>query len=207
MANWGRRPITDAGKAKTAPPEITYYYDGEERLDRRPLGRVERFVDPQGNVMSLQIGADGDPQKMMTMDRKRMEYRRDGFVEHAKCPLRHGTHLMAGAIGKDFSALPVDMREPCEHDPRTLVKQGHDLHAQNGCVHIEWLIKHRVDKEKAQNAKRNATRVAQEAREAKRRKLEDLQLTKAEAEMGLVSDEPTDPAPRRRKRNPDETPE
>jgi hypothetical protein len=146
----------------------------------------------------------------MTMDRKRMEYRRDGFIEHAKCPLRHGTHLMAGPIAKDFSALPDNLREACDGDPRTLVRSGHDLHAQNGCPHVEWLISYRVNKEKLQNEKRNATRIAQEKREAKRRKIEDIQLQKAEVELGLVdADEPapTDPAPRRRKRSDVEMPE
>lgn len=173
MANFGRRPITDAGKPK---PNLTYFFNGEERIDRRPLGKVERFVDPQGNVVSLQLGADGDPQRGMTVDKMRLQYRRDGFVEHAKCPLRHGTHLMAGVIGKDFSGLPDDLRNPCAADSRTLVRKGHELHATEACPHIEWLISSRVSKEKAQNEKRNANRIAQEKREAEKIELQAAQL-------------------------------
>ena len=180
MATFGRRPITDAGGPK---PEITYFHDGEERIDRRPLGRVERFVDPQGNVMSLQLSAAGDPVRTVTADRMRLQYRRDGFVEHAKCPLRHGTHLMAGKIAKDFSAMPASMSEPCDSDPRTLVRRGHELHATDGCPHIEWLIAYRVQKEADQAKKRNANRIAQEKRDAEKAELERLQLEMAKEQI------------------------
>lgn len=216
MSNWGRRPITDAGKAKTNPPHLTYYFQDEERLDRRPLGRVERFVDPQGNVVSLQLGAEGDPQRQVTMDRRRMEYRRDGFIEHAKCPLRHGTFLMAGAIGKDFSSMAQDQKfgkvtvkalpaEPCNHDPKTLERHGHDLYAKDACPHIEWLIEFRRERARFQNEKRNARRIAEERREEKRRMLEDLQLKKAESELGISDDDTSSaPEPRRRRRGVEE---
>jgi hypothetical protein len=180
MANFGRRPVTDAGKPK---PAITYYFDGEQRIDRRPLGKVERFVDPQGAVVSLALASDGDPQKAMTIDKMRFQYRRDGFVEHAKCPLRHGTHLSAGKIAKDFAAMPAKLSEPCAVDPKTLKKVGHDLHATESCPHIEWLIASRVLKEKQQNDKRNASRMAAEKRELEKRELESIQLEMAKEQI------------------------
>lgn len=183
MSNWGRRPITDAGKAKTSPPNITYFFDGEERLDRRPLGKVERFVDPQGNVMSLQVYGDGDPQRQVTADRQRMLYRRDGFVEHAKCPLRHGIHLMAGQTSKDFTALPASLHTACDADPRTMTKERGELHATKACPHIEWLIEARREKESKQATKRNAARMAVEKREADKRELEELQLAMAKEQL------------------------
>lgn len=180
MANFGRRPITDAGKPK---PTVTYYYDGEERLDRRPLGRVERFVDAVGNVVSLQLAGDGDPVRQMTADKMRLQYRRDGFVEHAKCPLRHGTHLMAGPIAKDFSSMPASLGEPCAADSRTMVRRGHELHATKACPHIEWLIEARRAKELEQAKKRNANRIAQEQQAAEEAELKRLQLEMAKEQI------------------------
>jgi hypothetical protein len=182
MANWGRRPITDAGKPK---PYITYLYNDEERIDRRPLGRVERFVDLVGNIVSLQLAGDGDPQRQVTADKLRMQYRRDGFIEHAKCPVRHGTLLFSGQIAKDFSAMPDDLKNsPCDSDPRTLVKRGHDLHATEACPHIEWLIEARRTKELKQAKKRNADRIREEERREARSKaeMELLEFAKDAAE-------------------------
>jgi hypothetical protein len=182
MANFGRRPITDAGKPK---PYITYLYNDEERIDRRPLGRVERFVDLVGNIVSLQLAGDGDPQRQITADKLRMQYRRDGLIEHAKCPVRHGTLLFAGAIAKDFAAMPDDLKNAaCDNDPRTLVKRGHDLHATEACPHIEWLIQERRAKELKQAKKRNADRLKQEERiEARQRaEMELLEFAKDAAE-------------------------
>jgi hypothetical protein len=187
MSNWGRRPITDAGKAKARPPHVTYLFEGEERIDRRPLGRVERFVDPQGNVVSLQLAGDGDPMRQMTADRLRMQYRRDGFIEHAKCPYRHGTALTQGTqTAKDFGKLTASgmSPQPCAEDPRTLIKTADgDLQATTGCRHIEALIEHRRKVEAAQAKKRNAARIAQEKREEEKRELEKLQLEMAKEQI------------------------
>lgn len=194
MANWGRRPITDAGKPL---PSVTYLFNGEERIDRRPIGRVERFVDPQGNVCNLQLAGDGDPNKAQRADVNRTQYHRDGFVEHAKCPLRHGLHLHAGVIKKDFSTLPDGLGDPCTADPKVMTKVAGDLVAQESCPHVEWLITSRREKEAAQAKKRNAARIAQEKRDENKRRLEELQLKKAEQEFGLA---PTDEEPKTRRK-------
>lgn len=181
MANFGRKTITQADKPK---PHTTYYFNGEERIDRRPQGRrVERFVDPQGNVVSLQLAGDGDPAPVATSDRVRMEKRREGFIEHAKCPLRHGTHMAAGQTQKDFAAMfkaNPDLAEACAVDKKTMERHDGDLHAVLACPHVEALIQYRVKKEAEQNAKRNAARLKLEERdEAKRRvELELLELAK-----------------------------
>lgn len=184
MANFGRRPITDATKPR---PQSTYYYDGEERLDRRPQGKhVERFVDPAGNVVSLQLAGDGDPQRAMTVDRVRMEKRRDGFVEHAKCPLRHGTHVAAGVTGKDFADLLKSkpaLATPCGADKKTMERRDGDLHAVESCPHIEALIDFRVTRERIQNEKRNAARLLDEKRNAEKRELESIQLEMAKEQI------------------------
>lgn len=181
MANFGRKTITQADKPR---PDITYFFNGEERIDRRPQGRrVERFVDPVGNVVSLQLAGDGDPAPVATADRVRMEKRRDGFIEHAKCPLRHGTHMAAGQTQKDFVAMfkaNPGLAEPCAGDKKTMERRDGDLYAVTACPHVEALIAYRVKKEADQNAKRNAARIKQEERdEAKRRvEMELLELAK-----------------------------
>lgn len=174
MGNFGRRPITDAGKGQ---PKLTYMFKDEERLDRRPQGRVERFVDPDGGVMSLQLASDGDPVRKQTEDKMRMSYRRKGFVEHAKCPLRHGHHLFAGVIAKDFSKMPDDLKNrACDSDPKVMKKVGHDLYAQNACPHIEWLIQSRKEYKASQDAKRNESRIADEKRKKEAAELQAAQL-------------------------------
>lgn len=177
MANFGRRPITKADGPK---PHATYFYNGEERLDRRPQGRmVERFVDPVGGVMSIQLAGDGDPQRQITADRVRMEKRRDGWVEHAKCPLRHGTHMTTGVTSKDFAALLKSkpaLSTPCATDKKTMERRDGDLHAVNACPHIEALIAYRVTKEAEQAKKRNEKRIQLEQQDAERLALQAAQL-------------------------------
>ncbi len=152
-------------------------HNGEERLDRRPQGKVERFVDPDGGVMSLQLASDGDPIRKQTEDKMRIAYRRKGFVEHAKCPLRHGTHLIAGKISKDFSKMPDDLKATaCDSDPKVMKRVNGDLHASTACVHIEWLIKERIAYKVEQEKRRNSVRIADEKRKAEAAELQAAQL-------------------------------
>lgn len=172
--NYGKRPISNADKAK---PQMTYRVGDEERLDRRPAGKVERWVDPQGNVLSIQMYADGDPNRAATYERAKLQRRRDGFVEHAKCPLRHGTHLTSGVISRDFRAvLNRTNQEPCASDPRTMSKVDGEFHAGTACPHVEALIAHRVAQEAKAAARRNEARAKEEKRDAEKRELEALQL-------------------------------
>lgn len=183
MANFGRRPITDASKGV---PQTSYFHNGEERIDRRPLGTVSRFVDPQGNVVSLQLASDGDPQKAMTIERRRLELRRDGFVEHAKCPVRHGTHLAAGPAQRDFQKLITSRDwtpEPCAQDPRVMTRRNGDLHAETACAHVEALIAFRRAQETEQANKRNRARIAKEEADAARLKLEAAQLEMVQEQL------------------------
>ena len=63
--NWGKTPITNADKrAATQTRYLVEVEDGhEERIDRRPLGKVERFVDKAGHVIAVQLYSDGDPRR------------------------------------------------------------------------------------------------------------------------------------------------
>ena len=172
--NYGKRPISNADKAK---PQMEYRVGDDLRLDRRPAGRVERWIDPQGGVMSIQMYADGDPNAAATYERSKLQRRRDGFVKHSECPLRHGTHLVDGPIARDFrAALGKGPHEPCASDPRTMTKVDGEFHAGTGCPHIETLIEYRVAQEAKAAAKRNEKRAKEEKIEADRRELEAMQL-------------------------------
>jgi hypothetical protein len=177
--NWGRTPVTIADKLHTATQTkyLVATKDGdEERLDRRPLGKVERFVDPVGNVCSLQLAGDGDAQKASSLIRQRAQFHKKGFVEFSKCPLKHGLRHSSELARKDFAKMPANLEGECKHDPKVMERRDGDLYAMPGCQHIEWLIDFRRKKEASQLAKRNASRIAQEKREAEKQDLQALQL-------------------------------
>ncbi len=180
MSKFGPQPINDASKGV---PTVTYQHEGEERIDRRPAGKVERFVDPQGNVVSIQLSPSGDPNPVATADRMRMSHRREGFVEHAKCPLKHGIRHSTPAIDRDYLDMPAALERPCVDDPQvmTAVMRGRHktLHAQKSCPHIEWLITSRREREKAENDKRFAYRAQQETLEKSKLELAAIQLEEA----------------------------
>ena len=193
MGKFGRRPITDASKGQ---PKLVYHFNESERIDRRPQGKCERFVDPAGNVMTVQLAGDGDPNPAEGIRRRRAELHKKGFVEHAKCPLRHGHNLIPGKTTKDFLRIPDQLKAPCDGDPaRMLVKDKFgDIQAQKACPHIEWLIARRIEVEKEELAKRNEHRVAQEKREQQKRELEQWQFEKAKAEMEAAKNRSADAA-------------
>lgn len=179
--NWGRTPVSNADKLRTA--QAKYFVDTndgpEERIDRRPQGKVERFVDKAGNVCSLQMHADGDSQRAASAIRMRSQYHAKGFVEFSKCPVKHGTRHANSETSREFAKMPADLQGECKHDPKVMERVDGDLYARSGCPHIEWLIKHRTDKEAAQAKKRNSARIAQEKRAAEKVELESIQLEMA----------------------------
>lgn len=175
MANFGKRPINDANEYKKRTSSV-FYHDGEQRIDRRPYGFCERFVDGVGNVITLQLATPGDPRAQETILRIRAEKHNDGWIEHAKCPLRHGLDQVTPAVSREFARMPADMRQRCESDPKVMSRKNGELHAEYGCKHIEWLIKDRIAREAEQNAKRNSSRVAEEKRKAEAVALQEAQL-------------------------------
>lgn len=193
--NWGRTPVTNADKRHLT--QMTYLAPAstpgefEERIDRRPMGKVERFVDKEGNVLSLQMYTDGDDKKLATEQRLRTAYHAKGFVEHAKCPIKHGTRNACEATRKDFAKMPaefegVSLEGECKYDPRVMELVGADkragirgdLHARFGCPHIQWLIHHR----KSEAAKAYALRNAHVA-ELARKEAEQQENQRIQAEL------------------------
>lgn len=201
MANFGKRPINDAAKyttPSTGKPHPSFYYNGEHRIDRRPYGKIERFVDGVGNVITLQLSTPGDPQAVLTANRVRLEKRMDGWVEHAKCPLRHGIQNATPELAREFSKLPADMKSACSADPKVMKREDGELHALDSCCHIEWLIASRRKEEAKQNKKRNEARIraeeqAQEARDLQAAQLEMVkeQIAERKARKGKAK-EPTE---------------
>jgi hypothetical protein len=175
MGNFGKRPINDANDYKKQTSSA-YVFNGEHRIDRRPFGRCERFVDPVGNVITLQLATPGDPRAVETALRIRNEKHMDGWIEHAKCPLRHGHDQLTPAISREFRKMPAELRDRCEADPKVMSRKDGELHAEHGCPHIEWLIADRVKREAEQNAKRNAQRIREEKRKAEAEALQAAQL-------------------------------
>src|SRR5690606_8284091 len=112
-----------------------------------------------------------------TAERKRREYHRKGFVEHAKCPVKHNTMTIAGKIADDFAQMPDELRmTPCDRDPRVMHRVGSELHAGKACPHIEWLIEYRRERYKASVQRRNAGRIAADEQSRLKREHEALQI-------------------------------
>src|SRR5690348_8303501 len=166
--NWGRTPVTNADKRAATQTKYLVEADGgtEERIDRRPLGKVERFVDAAGNIVSLQLYADGDAQRAQTEIRMRAQYHKKGLVEFSKCPVKHGTRNSSTVTEKDFRKMPSALASECRHDPKVMERRDGDLYAKTACPHIEWLIEQRRAAAAEAYAKRNA-HVAEAARKAK----------------------------------------
>lgn len=183
MANFGKRPINDAGQAQKTRMAVAMYHDGEQRLDRRPYGKIERFIDPVGNVITLQLSTPGDPMAVQTALRIRNEKHADGWVEHAKCPLRHGMQHKTPALEREFRKLPPELREACASEPKVMSRKDGELHAEKSCAHIEWLIASRRAEEAKQNKKRNAARIKEEERKTKADKLLQMQTEIAERQL------------------------
>lgn len=189
--NWGRTPVTNADKHRlTQSKYLVELVDDkgvsqghEERIDRRPQGKVEKFVDPVGNICSLQMFSEGDSRRQESVVRARAAYHAKGFVEFSKCPIKHGTRHANPATGREFAKMPASLEGECKRDPQIMERKDGELYARPGCQHIEWLVKFRRDKEAEALAKRNAGRVAQEKRLAEKAELETIQLEMAREQV------------------------
>lgn len=178
--NWGRTPVTNADKRAHTETKYMVAVNGEteERIDRRPLGKVERFVDPDGGVVSLQLYGDGDARRHESEIRRRAELHRKGFVEHAKCPIKHGTRNSSTIATKDFAKMPTALAAECKHDKKAMERRDGDLYAVDACPHIEWLIAARRAKATESYRKRNEINVKR-AEQAEAREAAQLEQAKA----------------------------
>lgn len=185
MAKFGATPINDATRPR---PQVAYRFDGEARIDKRPYGKVERFIDRRGNVVNLQLAADGNPNPQEWADKLRARFHRAGFVEHAKCPVRHGVSAIA-EIAPDFEELPEELAQACGSDSKTMVRTSSGLEAQRGCPHVEWLISSRREKATLDDLKTNAAAAARDKLEAEKNELARVQLEIAKEELEARRDQ------------------
>jgi hypothetical protein len=192
MASISKSYGYDVGRSgdPTKPRRVTY--KGERRGEKVPRGVAERFVDLQGNVVVAQLVGPGIPPTQEAISRARADLHArknndgtiQGFVEHGKCPLRHGTRHRNELIEDEFAAMPEALQKPCGADPEgsTATKGAGGVRTINhgdGCPHIEWLITERVRKEAERTASRRANR--ESPMDLERRKLAAMQQQADEA--------------------------
>jgi hypothetical protein len=135
------------------PRRVTY--KGSRRGEKIPRGVVERFVDLQGNVVTCSLVGPGIPATPDAIARERanLHARKNGdgtvigYVEHGKCPLRHGTRHRNPVLEDEFTKMPAELQKPCDGDPAGSTRQrdaaGTVVVHGDACPHIEWLISER----------------------------------------------------------------
>ena len=180
--NYSKNPATDASKVRTQT-QVRYFVEGpdglEERIDRRPMGKVERFVDREGNVVQSPMFVEGDQHKTETERRNRANLHAKGFVELAQCPISSGAQKYA----HEFLKMPEHLREQCRTAPRLFEKRGRDVFAHNGCAHVQWLQEYRREEAAKAYALRNAHVAAAAESRAREERIRALQLKKLEEEV------------------------
>lgn len=182
MAKLSQRNFNDVGKRAAKP--LSYTHNGEPRIEKRPHGEVKRFVDPSGGVVNILLGNAGSITLKADVTKALEAHHTHGFVEHGKCPLKHGVRYTSPKIEADFGNLPEDLQRPCSDDPTPLVKNRRGkIEARESCPHVEWLIQFRRERERVENEGRNAARVAAEAKAREREELQSVQLDIAKEEL------------------------
>ncbi len=151
MASMSKGYAFNAGKRDPLKSRVISY-KGTRRAEKWPSGKIERFVDLQGNVVTRQLVAPGIPPTEDRINAARahahLEKNADGSVqgsiEHGRCPLKHGVRFLTPTIEAEFSELPDELQRPCSEESPTVTRgKAGVLDNHDGCPHIEWLIKSR----------------------------------------------------------------
>lgn len=179
--------IYDAGSRPDPKKPRQVFANGERRSEKWPSGSVERFVDLQGNVVQIQMHSPGVAKTADTIVRKRNQLHAakngdgtvQGFIEHGKCPLRHGLNLLTPLIEDEFTAMPSELMRPCQSDPQTARRTAKGIEYLEPCPHIKWLIENRIAKEADRRASRSNRQ--ETLRDIELKKLAAAEATAAEA--------------------------
>lgn len=167
MGSLSASSIHNAGKRDPKKPR-TVIVKGERRSESWPSGVTEQFVSLQGNVVTCQLLPAGVAKSPDLIGRARGELHRakngdgtvQGFVEHDKCPLKHGVPYRSPLLEEEFALLPDDLKRPCKEDPVTkqIVQRGPNKFIEylDPCPHIQWLIESRRQRENERRASRRA---------------------------------------------------
>lgn len=171
MGSLSKAYVHNAGTRDPAKPKTTFY-SGKHRKDpngppeRRqllyPSGTVERFVNLHGTVVQVQLVPSGTPPtpEAIATARARMHRHKtedgetQGFIEHGRCPLRHGTRELSDVVREEFAKMPANIQAPCSEDPVTWRRTPKGIEYFDSCPHVQWLIKER----KAKHAARTEAR-------------------------------------------------
>lgn len=144
------RIVTYKGKRKNRKGDAPGP-DGVRRKHLYPSGKVERFVNLQGTVVEIPLVPSGVPPTNEAVASARAKLHRmrshdgdvEGFIEHGRCPLRHGTRELSDRIREEFSTMPNELQAPCKEDPTTWRKGPKGIEYFDSCPHVEWLITER----------------------------------------------------------------
>lgn len=125
----GNVPVFDAVKYKQATRTIVV--DGQKRIERRPIQKSIRMVDPSGNIAWLPLyggpsqTGDTDPYKVSVEYAKR----KAGWIPYGQCPQNGGYDIV--------SKLPdeVKNRRPC-----TAGKKGGEVSDLDPCTCVLEVI-------------------------------------------------------------------
>lgn len=165
MGSLSKSNIYDAGSRPDPKKPRQVTYKGERRAEKWPSGVSERFVDLQGNVITRQLISPGLAATADAVNRERTRLHMaknsdgtvQGFLEHGKCPIRHGFRHLTPLLEEEFAELPADLQRPCAHDPATVSKGARGVREyHDGCAHIEWLITSRRKREADRLAAKSA---------------------------------------------------
>jgi hypothetical protein len=153
MGNLSRAAFFDAGVNK--PPVRSFVYNGEHRVDKHPSGHVERWIDPSGNVMFVQLVPPGVPKSVQAYNaaRAKLETSVPGdkkWIEHKVCPLANGK--------LDYDLFPANLQRPC--------RKGSYGRGQ-ACPHVEHVIEKRRAEHQAAVDLRRAPALAERKRREK----------------------------------------
>jgi hypothetical protein len=172
--SFSRSSVHNAGKRDPKVPR-TVFYKGERRSERWPSGAVERFVDLQGDVVTVQMVPPGIPATDEALARRRSAMHGksngdrsvQGFVEHDKCPLRHGARHRTPMIEEEFTALPESLQRPCTADPTVATRTRKGIEYGDACPHILWLMESRRKAAEIRRDSRRARNVDHAAEQTK----------------------------------------
>jgi hypothetical protein len=90
-----------------------------------------------------------------------------GFVEHDKCPLRHGARHRTPMLEEEFTALPENLQRPCTEDPRVAARTRKGLEYSDACPHVLWLMESRRAAEAVRRDSRRSRNVDHAAEQLK----------------------------------------
>jgi hypothetical protein len=190
---YGKRPLNNALEYPIRNGNgigFDVRFKGERRTEKKPFGRLARYVDPNGHVMILQTStpghAVGEHQRDANEKAMRVAKVLAGWVPHGECPLLHDTQRATKDLAEEFASMPEDLRVPCEHDPKTYERIAGQMHAQESCPHVEWLILDRRRRQEEELARMYPDRAALQRLEAERRELHSAQVEVTRAQLAEV---------------------